>query len=40
MFAPVFVVSGGNSAWCERLFFLIVFTKMEVHSLDRENAAA
>ena len=21
MFAPVFVVSGGNSAWCERLFF-------------------
>ncbi len=39
MFVLVFVASGENSAWCERLF-LIVFTKMEVHSLDRENAAA
>ncbi len=39
MFAPVFVVSGGNSAWCERLFF-DRFHKNEVHSLDRENAAA
>ena len=40
MFAPVFVVSGENSAMERKTVFLIVFTKIEVHSLDRENAAA
>ncbi len=39
MFVLVFVASGGNSTWCGWLF-LIVFTKMEIHRVDRENAAA
>ena len=40
MFVLVFVASGGNSSWCGGLFFLNVFTKMKIHRVDRENAAA
>lgn len=40
MFVLVFVASGGDGTWCEWLFFLTVFTKMKIHRVDRENAAA
>ena len=39
MFAPVLWYPAGIARGV-RDCFLIVFTKIEVHSLDRENAAA